>query len=71
MLVRPYKAIGGAIANFIDANITDIPAQVIAWFYRQAGSLFKLLQVGYVRAYAIYMIVGLSVMSLLLAQSFK
>jgi len=71
LFVRPYKAIGSAIGNFIDVNITDIPVQVTVWFYRQAGALFKLLQVGYVRVYAIYMIVGLSIMSLLLAQSFK
>ena len=71
LFVRPYKAIGSAIGNFIDAHVTDAPVQLIVWFYRQFGSTFKLLQVGYVRVYAIYMIIGLSVMSYLLTQSFK
>lgn len=71
LFVRPYKAIGSAIGNYIDAHITDGPVQLIVWFYRQFGSSFKLLQVGYVRVYAIYMIIGLSVMSYLLTQSFK
>lgn len=71
VLVRPYKAIGRAIGLFIDAKITDGPVQLIAWLYRSTGSAFKLLQVGYVRVYAIYMIIGLSLMSLLLSQSLK
>ncbi len=69
VLVRPYKAIGRAISNVIDARVTDGPVQLITWLYRQSGQAFKLLQVGYVRIYAIYMIIGLSLMSLLLSQS--
>ncbi|MDP3478844.1 MAG: NADH-quinone oxidoreductase subunit L [Desulfoprunum sp.] len=71
LLVRPYKAIGSAIEYFFEPQVTDGPVQLTTWFYRAAGTVFKLLQVGYVRIYAIYMVIGLSLMSLLLSQSLK
>ncbi len=71
LLVRPYKAIGSAIGNIFEPQVTDGPVQLTAWFYRMAGTVFKLLQAGYVRIYAIYMVIGLSIMSLLLSQSLK
>ncbi len=71
LLVRPYKAFGTAISNFLEPQVTDGPVQLTAWFYRMTGMVFKLLQVGYVRIYAIYMVIGLSLMSLLLSQSLK
>jgi NADH-quinone oxidoreductase subunit L len=71
LLVRPYKAFGSAIGSFLEPQITDGPVQLTSWFYRASGTVFKLLQTGYVRIYAIYMVIGLSIMSLLLSQSMK
>ena len=71
LLVRPYKAFGSAIGSFLEPQITDGPVQLTSWFYRASGTVFKLLQTGYVRIYAIYMVIGLSIMSLLLSQSLK
>jgi len=53
----------------IEPFVTDGPVRVAAWLYRMAGLAFKVIQVGYVRVYAIYMVIGLSVMSLVLSQS--
>ena len=41
----------------------------VSTLYMLLGSAFKALQVGYVRIYALYMIIGLSVMSLFLSQT--
>ncbi len=69
VIVRPYKAIGAAIWQVVEPNITDAPVQGASRLYILLGSAFKVFQVGYVRVYAIYMIVGLSIMSLFLSQS--
>ncbi len=68
-IVRPYKTIGSVIWQIIDPNVTDAPVQGAAKLYILLGAAFKIFQVGYVRIYAFYMIVGLSIMSLLLSQS--
>jgi NADH-quinone oxidoreductase subunit L len=69
VLVQPYKAIGTAIWKSIEPNVTDSPVKGAARLYMVLGTAFKALQVGYVRVYAIYMVVGLSLMSLFLSQS--
>ena len=69
VIVQPYKAIGTAIWKTIEPNVTDSPVKGAARLYVVLGSAFKVLQVGYVRVYAIYMVVGLSLMSLFLSQS--
>ncbi|PIE59924.1 MAG: NADH-quinone oxidoreductase subunit L [Desulfobulbus propionicus] len=69
VFVQPYKKIGGVIASFIEPSVTDRPVKLTAKLYMVFGNAFKALQVGYVRVYAIYMVVGLSVMSLLLSQT--
>lgn len=69
VIVRPYKAIGAGIWNMIEPNVTDAPVKSIAKLYMLLGAAFKILQVGYVRVYAIYMVLGLSIMSLILSQS--
>ncbi len=69
VLVRPYKAIGAVIWKSLEPNVTDIHVKIASWLYRKAGTAFKVFQVGYVRVYAIYMVIGLSIMSLLLSQS--
>lgn len=69
VFVQPYKAIGTAIWKSIEPNVTDSPVKGAARLYMVLGTAFKALQVGYVRVYAIYMVVGLSLMSLFLSQS--
>ena len=69
VIVQPYKAIGSAIWETIEPNVTDSPVKGVAGLYMWLGKAFKVFQVGYVRVYAIYMIIGLSLMSLFLSQS--
>ncbi len=69
VFVQPYKGFGSVITRFFEPNVTDLHVKFSTWFYRKAGTAFKSLQVGYVRIYAIYMVIGLSLMSLFLSQS--
>ena len=69
VIVQPYKAIGSSIWKTIEPNVTDGPVKAVSRLYMMIGTAFKVFQVGYVRIYAIYMIVGLSLMSLFLSQS--
>jgi len=69
VIVRPYRFIGMAIRKVIEPYITDGPVQLVTMLYRAMGWAFKVVQVGYVRVYAIYMVIGLSIMSLLISQS--
>lgn len=69
VIVQPYKAIGSAIWKIVEPNVTDAPVKSASALYMLLGTAFKALQVGYVRVYAIYMIIGLSIMSLFLSQT--
>lgn len=69
VFVQPYKAFGSVISRFLEPNVTDIHVKFSSWLYLKAGTAFKALQVGYVRIYALYMVIGLSLMSLFLSQS--
>ncbi|MBV5316653.1 MAG: NADH-quinone oxidoreductase subunit L [Desulfobulbaceae bacterium] len=69
IIVQPYKAIGSIIWKTLEPNVTDSPVKAASKLYMAIGTAFKVFQVGYVRIYAIYMIVGLSLMSLFLSQS--
>jgi NADH-quinone oxidoreductase subunit L len=69
VFVQPYKAFGGVISRILEPKVVDLPVRLSARLYRWGGNAFKALQVGYVRVYAIYMVIGLSLMSLFLSQS--
>jgi len=69
IIVQPYKAIGSIIWKTLEPNVTDSPVKAASKLYMVIGTAFKVFQVGYVRIYAIYMILGLSLMSLFLSQS--
>jgi NADH-quinone oxidoreductase subunit L len=71
IFVQPYKGFGGIISRILEPNVTDIHIKLSVWLYQKAGTAFKALQVGYVRVYAIYMVIGLSLMSLFLSQAIK
>jgi NADH-quinone oxidoreductase subunit L len=65
----PYKLIGSAISKTIEPFVTDGPVKVAVWLYGALASAFKVVQVGYVRVYAIYMVIGLSVLSIVISRS--
>lgn len=69
VFVQPYKAFGSAITRFFEPNVTDIHVKLSTWLYQKLGNAFKAVQVGYVRVYALYMVIGLSLMSLFLSQT--
>lgn len=69
VFVQPYKGFGSVITKFLEPNVTDSHVKFSSWLYQKLGTAFKALQVGYVRIYAIYMVIGLSLMSLFLSQS--
>lgn len=69
VLVKPYRFIGIAVSRGIEPYVIDGPVKVATWLYRMAGLAFRIVQAGYVRIYAIYMVIGLSIMSVLLTRS--
>jgi NADH-quinone oxidoreductase subunit L len=69
LFVQTYKVFGSVISRFLEPNVIDSHVRFTSWLYQKAGNAFKALQVGYVRIYAIYMVIGLSLMSLFLSQS--
>jgi NADH-quinone oxidoreductase subunit L len=69
LFIQPYKTIGSMIWEHFDPEVTDGPRKATAWIYGVAGSAFKVLQTGYVRVYAIYMVIGISLISLLISQT--
>ena len=69
LIVKPYRFTAQAISRGLEPYVTDAPVQALSWFYKVFGLAFKVVQVGYVRIYAIYMVIGLSIMSLLLSRS--
>jgi len=69
LLVVPYKLLGSAISKSIEPFVTDGPVKVVVWLYGALANAFKIVQVGYVRVYAIYMVIGLSVLSIFISRS--
>ncbi|MCP4338342.1 MAG: NADH-quinone oxidoreductase subunit L [Desulfobulbaceae bacterium] len=69
VFVQTYKGFGSVISRFLEPKVTDSHVKFSSWLYQKAGTAFKALQVGYVRIYAIYMVIGLSLMSLFLSQT--
>ncbi len=69
VIVAPYQFVGKAISRVIEPYVTDAPVQASGWLYRMCGLAFKVVQVGYVRIYAVYMVIGVSILSLLLSRS--
>ena len=69
VIVAPYQFAGKAISRVLEPYVTDAPVQASGWLYRMCGLAFKVVQVGYVRIYAVYMVIGLSILSLLVSRS--
>ena len=69
VLVKPYRFVGIVIGKAIEPYVTDGSVRLVSCIYKMAARAFRIVQVGYVRIYAIYMVIGLSLMSLLLTRS--
>ncbi len=69
VFVQPYKKIGVIISEQIEPDVVDAPVTGISKLYMTAGAVFKVFQTGFVRSYAIYMVLGLGIMSLILMQT--
>ncbi|WP_136797003.1 MULTISPECIES: NADH-quinone oxidoreductase subunit L [Desulfosediminicola] len=69
LLVAPYKQFGRTIWKGIEPFVTDGPVKFAVWLYGALANAFKVVQAGYVRVYAIYMVIGLSVLSVVISHS--
>ncbi len=69
VFVRPYQAFGSSIQKMLEPHVVDGHVKLSTVLYQLLGNAFKIFQVGYVRIYAIYMVIGLSLMSLFLSQT--
>jgi NADH-quinone oxidoreductase subunit L len=57
-IVRPSQALGRAISQFIDPHVIDAGVRDVAWLASALGLVFRALQSGLVRAYALTIVVG-------------
>jgi NADH-quinone oxidoreductase subunit L len=57
-IVRPSQALGQAISRFIDPHVIDAGVRDVAWLAGALGLVFRALQSGLVRAYALTIVVG-------------
>jgi NADH-quinone oxidoreductase subunit L len=64
IIVKPLLLLSHLIAKVIDPKIFDGFINLNVWAYRKSGVLFGKLQNGKVRYYALYILTGVSAMSL-------
>jgi NADH-quinone oxidoreductase subunit L len=64
LLIRPILRISKLIAHVIDPKGFDGFIKLNVWLYRSSGVIFSKLQNGMVRYYALYMLLGISCMSI-------
>ncbi len=57
-IVRPARALGSAFARYIDPHVIDAGVRDVAFAAGALGALFRALQSGLVRAYALTIVVG-------------
>ncbi len=57
-IVRPSQALGTAISRFIDPHVIDAGVRDLAWLAGALGLVFRALQNGLVRAYALTIVIG-------------
>lgn len=69
ILVQPYQRFGTLIRKTLEPYVVDGHVKLSTLLYQMLGNAFKVFQVGYVRMYALYMVIGLSLMSWYLSQS--
>jgi NADH-quinone oxidoreductase subunit L len=64
LLVKPIVHVSKLIAQVIDPKGFDGFIKLNVWLYRSSGVIFSKLQNGMVRYYALYMLIGISAMSI-------
>ncbi len=57
-LVRPARALGAAFARYVDPHVIDAGVRDVAFAAGALGAIFRALQSGLVRAYALTIVVG-------------
>ena len=57
-IVRPSQALGTAISRFVDPHVIDAGVRDLAWLAGALGLVFRALQNGLVRAYALTIVIG-------------
>jgi NADH-quinone oxidoreductase subunit L len=57
-IVRPSQAIGNAISRFVDPHVIDAGVRDVAWLAGALGVVFRILQNGLVRSYALTIVIG-------------
>ncbi len=57
-IVRPAQALGEGISRFVDPHVIDAGVRDVAWLAGALGLVFRALQSGLVRAYALTIVVG-------------
>lgn len=66
ILKRGFDAVANALANPIDLGIIDGAVNGIGWLIRQFSGLLRGLQTGYVRTYAVALLIGVVAVLLVL-----
>jgi NADH-quinone oxidoreductase subunit L len=57
-IVKPAQALGVAIVRFIDPHVIDAAVRDLVWLAGALGVLFRKLQTGLVRGYALTIVIG-------------
>ncbi|GAC1546170.1 MAG: NADH-quinone oxidoreductase subunit L [Vulcanimicrobiaceae bacterium] len=57
-IVRPARALGSALARYVDPHVIDAGVRDVAFAAGALGAVFRALQNGLVRAYALTIVVG-------------
>ena len=57
-IVHPAQALGMAIARFVDPHVIDAAVRDLVWLAGALGVLFRKLQTGLVRGYALTIVIG-------------
>jgi NADH-quinone oxidoreductase subunit L len=57
-IVRPARALGSAISSFVDPHIIDAAVRDLVWVAGALGVVFRKLQTGLVRGYALTIVIG-------------
>jgi len=60
-IVHPVQALGIAIARFVDPHVIDAGVRDLVWLAGALGAIFRRLQTGLVRGYALTIVIGAAV----------
>jgi len=58
VIVRPAVVLGSAFSRYVDPHVIDAGVRDVAWTAGALGAVFRALQTGLVRAYALTIVIG-------------